>query len=105
MSHTIYTIHRRVNRPLEFRGLQAQYVWWLGGGVIGLLVLFVLLHLCGVSTWICLVMTGGIGGVFIRQLYRFSRKYGAYGLMKRRAARRLPPAIRSRSRKVFFTGQ
>lgn len=105
MSHTIYTIHRRVNKPLEFRGLQAQYVWWLGGGVIGILLLFVLLHLCGVPSWICLVITGSAGGVFVRQLYRRSQKYGAYGLMKKRAARRLPATIRSRSRKVFFTGQ
>ncbi|HEY4336078.1 MAG TPA: DUF4133 domain-containing protein [Puia sp.] len=105
MSHTIYTVHRRINRPLEFRGLQAQYVWWLGGGVIGLLVLFVLLHVCGVSSWICLVVTGALGGFFIRQLYGYSRRYGEYGLMKKRAAHRLPAVIRSQSRQIFFTGQ
>ncbi|HVU97989.1 MAG TPA: DUF4133 domain-containing protein [Puia sp.] len=105
MNHTIYTIHRRINKPLEFRGLQAQYVWWLGGGVIGLLILFVLLHLCGITSWICLVVTGSAGAIFIRQLYRRSQKYGAYGLMKKRATRRLPASIRSRSRQPFFTGQ
>jgi len=105
MSHTIYTIHRRVNKPLEFRGLQAQYVWWLGGGVIALLLLFVVLHLCGVTAWLCLTVTGVTGALFIRRLYRLSRKYGPYGLRKQRAARRLPATIRSRSRKVFFMGQ
>src|ERR1700744_121390 len=105
MSHTIYTVHRRINRPLEFRGLQAQYVWWLGGGVIGGLVLFVLLHVCGVNSWGCLVVVAGLGGVFLRILCGYSRRYGEYGLMKRRAARRLPAVIRSQSRQIFFTGQ
>jgi hypothetical protein len=98
-------MNRRINRPLEFRGLQAQYVWWLGGGMVGLLLMFALLHLCGVSSWVCLALTGGSGAGLIRTLYRFSRRYGAHGLMKRRGARRLPAAIRSRSRKVFFMGQ
>jgi hypothetical protein len=105
MSQTVYTIHRRVNRPLEFRGLQAQYVWWLGGGVIGLLLFFVLLHLCGVSSWICLGVIAAAGGLFVRQLYRFSHRYGQYGMMKMRGVRRLPKTIRSRSRKPFFMGQ
>jgi hypothetical protein len=105
MSHTLYTIHRRINRPLEFRGLQAQYVWWLGGGVITLLLLFALLHIAGIPPLACLTLIAILSTAFIRTLYWLSRKYGQHGLMKRRAARKLPAAIRCNSRNAFFTGQ
>lgn len=105
MSHTVYTMNRRINRPLEFRGLQAQYVWWLGGIIVGLLLLFVVLHLCGVSSWVCIGVIGAAGGGMVQQLYRLSRRYGPYGLLKKRAAGKLPAAIRSRSRRIFINGQ
>jgi hypothetical protein len=96
-----YATNRGVNRPMEFRGLQAQYIFWLVGVVLGDLLLFAVLHLCGLNSWICLPVVLGLGGAGIAGVYRLSKKYGRYGLMKRRAAKCLPTALRSRSKAIF----
>jgi Domain of unknown function (DUF4133) len=96
-----YPCNRGINRPMEFRGLQAQYIWWVAGVVVVSLLLFAVLHLCGVSSWVCLPAVLGMGGSGIARVYHLSRTYGQHGLMKRRAARRVPTAIRSRSRAIF----
>lgn len=102
MKAEVYTINKGVNRAIEFRGLKAQYIWWLGGGVVSLLVLFAVLYVAGVNPFLCLVLIGTGGLVLFRQVYRLSRVYGEYGLMKKAAARRLPQRIRIGSRKVFM---
>jgi hypothetical protein len=86
---------------MEFRGLQAQYIWWVAGVLIANLLLFAVLHLCGVSSWVCLPVILVLGGSGIVGVFRLSRVYGAYGLMKFRASRRIPRALRSRSRSIF----
>jgi hypothetical protein len=101
MSTTVYTINKGVNRSVEFRGLKAQYIWWLGGGVVGLLALFAGLYIGGVNAFVCLGIVGVTGTIGFRQVYRLSRVYGAHGLMKRAAARRMPARIRSDTRKLF----
>jgi hypothetical protein len=96
-----YICNKGVNRPMEFRGLHAQYIWWVVGVSTANLLLFALLHLCGVSSWICLPLVLASGGSGIAGVYRMSRVYGAHGLMKKRAVRRIPAALRSRSRGIF----
>ncbi len=96
-----YNCNKGVNRPMEFRGLQAQYIWWVAGVLIANLLLFAVLHLCGVSSWVCLPLILASGGSGIAGVYRMSRLYGTHGLMKKRAARRIPRALRSRSRAIF----
>ncbi|HLZ88890.1 MAG TPA: DUF4133 domain-containing protein [Puia sp.] len=100
-----FTINKGVNRPLMFRGLKAQYVTYLAFGMLGLLLAFVILHLAGLPTYFCVVTILGAGVLLINRVYTFSRKWGQYGLQKRQAARRLPTAIRSRTRRIFITGQ
>ncbi len=102
MSHTVYTINKGVNRPLEFRGIKAQYAGWLGVGVVGLLLLFALLHIAGVSGYGCIGIVLPVGGWLFRRVYRLSKRYGQYGLMKHRAAKRLPKLVRSGTRTIFF---
>jgi Domain of unknown function (DUF4133) len=96
-----YNCNKWVNRPMEFRGLQAQYIWWVAGVLVVNLLVFALLHLCGVSSWVCLPLVLASGGSGIAGVYRMSRVYGAHGLMKKRAATRIPAALRSRSRGIF----
>jgi hypothetical protein len=96
-----YHCNKGVNRPMEFRGLQAQYIWWVAGVLIANLLLLGILHLCGVSSWICLPLILASGGSGIAGVYRMSRLYGQHGLMKKRAARQIPTALRSRSREIF----
>ena len=98
----VYTINKGVNRPIEFRGLKAQYIYHLVGTVIGVVLGFAVLYIAGVSPYICLPLTLGLGGFFVRRVYRMSRTYGQYGLMKRSARKNVPGALRARSRKCFI---
>ena len=50
MASSIYGINKGINKPIEFKGLKAQYIWYLGGGLAGLLVLFGVLYISGVNT-------------------------------------------------------
>ena len=47
MASSIYGINKGINKPIEFRGLKAQYIWYLAGGLVGLLVLFAILYISG----------------------------------------------------------
>jgi hypothetical protein len=102
MTSAVYTINKGVNRSIEFRGLKAQYIWWLAGGVVGLLALFAGMYIAGINPFICLGVIAMAGTVLFTQVYRISRKYGQHGLMKTMARRRLPSLIRSGTRELFF---
>lgn len=102
MSHTVYTINKGVNRPLEFRGIKAQYAGWLGVGIVGLLLLFAVLHIAGVSAYACFGIVLPLAAWLYRRVNRLSKKYGQYGLMKHRAAKRLPKIVRSGTRTIFY---
>lgn len=101
MSNSIYSINKGVNKSIEFRGLKAQYIWYLAGGLIGLLILFAILYVTGINTYICLAVILGAGGFLFTRVYKLSNKYGEYGMMKRAAKRMLPKVIRCNSRRVF----
>jgi hypothetical protein len=101
MSNIVYAINKGVNKPVEFKGLKAQYVVYLGIGLAGLLFSFVILYVLGVPTMVCFGVVLITGGVLFRNVYRLSKRHGQYGLMKRRAARRTPKSIESKSRRVF----
>ncbi|HEY4208045.1 MAG TPA: DUF4133 domain-containing protein [Puia sp.] len=98
----IYPVNRGVNRSLEFRGLKAQYVWWLAAVVVGDMIGFGVLRLAGLNLYGCVLIILGLGGLGITRVYALSRKYGRYGLMKRKARRALPAGLLCKSRKVFI---
>lgn len=96
---SVYHINKGINKPIEFKGLKAQYIWYLGGGLVILLILFAALYICGVNVFICVTIIGLLGlGLFI-YVYHLSGKYGEHGLMKKVARRRVPKVIKMRSRK------
>lgn len=101
MGNSVYTINKGINRPIEFRGLKAQYIWYLGGGLLILLMLFAVLYICGVNTFICLGVIIILGTVLFIQVSRLSHRYGQYGMMKKMARRLIPKVIKSYSRKTF----
>ena len=101
MSTAVYSINKGINRSIEFKGLKAQYIWWLGGGLLALLILFAVLYICGVNTFLCLGIIVISGTALFMQVYHMSRKYGAHGMMKSLAKRSVPKVIKSYSRKVF----
>jgi hypothetical protein len=97
-----YPINKGVNRPIEFRGLQAQYIWYLAGAVLAVLFVFSILYLIGLSAYLDVPLSLTLGGWSIARIYRISRKYGRYGRMKARAQKAIPSHLRSRSRNSFI---
>lgn len=85
-----------------FKGLKAQYIWYLGGGLVMLLILFAVLYICGVNMFVCLGLILLAGGILFRWIYRMSRRYGEYGLMKKVGKRSVPDLVRNNSRKTFM---
>ena len=56
MSNSVYHINKGINKPVEFKGLKAQYIWYLGGGLVALLILFAIIYIVGVNVFICLAV-------------------------------------------------
>lgn len=102
MANSIYNINKGANKSIEFRGLKAQYIWYLAGGLLALLILFAILYVVGVNTYICLIVVLGAGGFLFTWVYRLSNTYGEHGMMKKTAKRMLPKVIRCNSRKCFI---
>lgn len=102
MATSIYPINKGVNKSVEFKGLKAQYIWYLGGGLVGLLLLFAVLYLIGINTFVCLTVIAGAGGYLFYKVYQMSNKYGRYGMMKKAASRMLPRVIRTGTRQLFY---
>lgn len=102
MGASVYTINKGVNASVEFKGLKAQYIWYLAGGLLVLLVVFAIMYVVGVNTYVSLLIILACGAVLFTQVYRMSKTYGAHGLMKRAAAKRIPKTLRCNSRKVFL---
>jgi hypothetical protein len=96
-----YAVNKGVNRPIEFRGLKAQWIWWLAGGILFLLALFAGMYIAGVNAFVCMGIVGIFGAILFTKIYKLSRENGQYGLMKKLAARRLPEVVKSRTRKIF----
>jgi hypothetical protein len=101
MAGSVYTLNKGVNKPIEFRGLKAQYIWYLGGGLLLLLILFAVLYISGVSPFVCLGLILIMGTGLFLFVYRLSHRYGPYGMMKAMAKRSIPRRIKIDSRKTF----
>jgi len=98
---SVYTINKGVNKAVEFKGLKAQYIWWLGGGLIGILIIFAILYIVGVSTYIALGFALGGATLVIVYVFRLSNTYGEHGMMKKMASRSVPKVVKANSRKLF----
>ena len=99
---SVYSINKGINKPIEFKGLKAQYIWYLGGGLLVLLVLFAILYICGMNTYLLLFIILSLGAGLFMHVYRLSHKYGEYGMMKKVARRSIPKLIKVGSRKLFI---
>lgn len=89
----IYSINKGFDKPIVFRGLQGQYIWYLAAGLAALLFLFVLLYLAGLPGKICLPLVALLGTFLFQQVYRLNRLYGVHGWMKNQAKCLTPKRI------------
>ena len=99
---SVYQINKGINKSIEFRGLKAQYIGYLAGGLVALLILFAILYIAGVNMYACLVIIFGTGTALFITVSHLSHKYGAYGLMKRSAKRQIPDYLKFKSRQLFI---
>ena len=97
-----YRINKGINRPIEFKGLKAQYIGYLGGGLVGLLILFAVLYLIGMAVYLCILIIAGLSSTLFYKVFALSHKYGEHGLMKSNARKYLPDYLKFKSRKLFY---
>jgi Domain of unknown function (DUF4133) len=100
MSNSVYNINKGINKPIKFKGLKAQYIWWLRGGLLCLLILFAALYICSLNPFICVGIIVVAGTALFIQVYRLSNTYGEHG-MKKIAKRSVPGLLKSNARAVF----
>jgi len=106
MEENDYDINKGVNKPIEFHGLKAQYIWYMAAGLALLLIAFAAMYLAEVPVFVSLPAVLLTGGGLFAGIYRYNHKYGEHGLMKALAYRQVPSAIICRTRKIFIlTGQ
>src|SRR5690348_11917133 len=98
MSSSVYKINKGINKPIEFKGLKAQYIWYLGIGLVCLLILFAILYIAGVNTYVCLVLILAGGTILFIRVTSLSNKYGEHGMMKKVASQGVPRVLKSYSR-------
>lgn len=99
MSNSVYQINKGINKPIEFKGLKAQYIWYLGGGLVCLLILFAVIYIAGVNVYLCLAIIITLGSALFMYVYKLSRTYGEHGLMKKIAKKGIPACVKNYSRK------
>ncbi|HEX5170833.1 MAG TPA: DUF4133 domain-containing protein [Cyclobacteriaceae bacterium] len=102
MAASVYKVNKGINRPIEFKGLKAQYLVYLALGLVALLVLSAVLYIAGINMFVCLVVTVVLGATLFMTVYRLSDRYGQHGLLKKMAKRAIPDFIRCSSRKPFL---
>ena len=102
MANSVYQINKGINQSIEFKGLKAQYIWYLGGGVVALLIVFAAMYIISLPTYLCIGIILTAGTSLIMKIYGMSNKYGEHGLMKALARKQVPKLIKSRSRKIFM---
>jgi cell division protein FtsW (lipid II flippase) len=102
MNNSVYQINKGINKAIEFKGLKAQYIAYLAIGLLFLLIAFAILFISGIPVFICLPLIGVAGAALFTWVYRYSHKYGTYGLMKEGAYRNTPVVIRCRKQRPFF---
>lgn len=101
MATSVYRINKGINKPIEFKGLKAQYIGYLAAGLVLLLIMFAAMYIAGVNMFFCLGLTLILGSFLFVFVYHVSAKYGQYGLLKETARRSLPSDLTCKSRNLF----
>jgi hypothetical protein len=102
MPKTSYPINKGINRSIVFRGLKGQYIWYMGGAMFGIMILYAIMYVCGINTYVSLLLTVIMAAAAMTTVFHLSQTYGEHGLTKAMAARLLPKLVKSTSRSKFI---
>ena len=70
-----YQVNRGIGKPVEFKGLKAQYLFIFCGGLLALFVLFVILYMVGIDQWICIGFGAASSSVLVWQTFALNARY------------------------------
>lgn len=93
---SVYHINKGINQSIEFKGFKAQYIWWLGGGILALFLLFSMLYITGVNMLVCMLIVFGLGAGLFYSIHLISKQYGEFGMMKKIASKYIPKIIKNK---------
>lgn len=93
-----YPVNKGIGRPVEFKGLKAQYLFLFAGGLLAAFILFVILYMVGAGQWVCIGFGGTAASAVVWLTFWLNAKYGEHGLMKLGAARMRPRYLLHRRR-------
>lgn len=96
MLNSVYRINKGINQPVVFKGLKAQYIWYLGGAMVALLIVFAILYIIGLNPFCCVAIALVTGTVLVVWIYQLSNKYGEHGLTKKLTKKSIPHVVRGR---------
>ncbi|WEK17903.1 MAG: DUF4133 domain-containing protein [Candidatus Pedobacter colombiensis] len=102
MANSVYQINKGINRSIEFKGLRAQYIWYLGAGILLLLMVYATMYIIGLPSILCVIIIAIAASGLMVKVYALSNKYGEYGMMKAIAKRSIPRLVKCNSRKIFI---
>ncbi|MDO1450741.1 DUF4133 domain-containing protein [Rhodocytophaga aerolata] len=75
-----FEVNKGVGKPVEFMGLQAQYIGYLFGGAFGNFILFAIIYLLGTPPFISLLYLIVSSGFLAYYIFSTGKKHGAHGL-------------------------
>ncbi|WP_026461460.1 DUF4133 domain-containing protein [Adhaeribacter aquaticus] len=85
-----YNINKGINKPVEFKGLKAQYLFYFVGGLLGIFLLFIMLYIAGINSYGCVAIALVLTSLLFHFIFKWNRVYGEHGLMKNMAAKKRP---------------
>lgn len=100
-TNSAYQINKGINKSIEFKGLKAQYIWYLAIGILVLLIAFATMYIIGLPPFLCMGIILIGGACLVIKVYGMSNRYGEHGMMKTFAKRYIPKRIKIKSRKCF----
>jgi hypothetical protein len=101
MATGLYKINKGIHKSIEFKGIKAQYIGYLAGGMLVLLIFFAMMYLIGINPWVSVVFVVIAGSCLFFYVLKMSGTYGEFGLMKKAAKRSVPKMIKCNSRNLF----
>ena len=93
-----FKINKGINKPVEFKGLKSQYLFYMAGGLLGLFMLFAVMYIIGVNMYFCVVFILLSAIVLMYAVFNVNKKYGEFGLMKIAARKSRPKYIINRGK-------
>lgn len=97
-----YSVNRGINKPMEFKGLKAQYIGYLAAGLGLTLIAFAIGYVLGMSMYLCLTVAVVLATADFVLVFHLSATYGEHGLMKKIAQNQVPVSVIIRSRKIYY---